>query len=349
MLPVKDHSGGGTDKLYLLRVEADILWHWDVLRNIDAYNEIDCNSGALTQPEFLLYAGDQACVVEDQPTWDMGDFMATAPADALGSMRDAFRPCENKAARRLPPRCRQWRMKQFAFYTPAHLAGADQYGIHLSRRGVAHVVRQVHALCPGQPLEIIKMATVYMLYAHELAHAWIEDIVCMSDFEKGERKPKGQRRFVKVSRQYHGYIFMEEALCSTAAFGSLHAFLFDRSDRLPSMPPFDAEQVLAAFEQWMRLQPRGYRDFIAIRERPDQSAGFIRNLLRLLLEVYQLYSDEYASPLILNKYTQWRRVAQLIDAYFACYIGPALGDFRSKASSGMGGMWKMAPPIHLEP
>lgn len=328
------------DQGTLMRMLVDIHlgWLWSV-RDDDFYAGIARNYEDLIQQPFELYAnksGDHIdkYIIEGQPTWDM-----SAP---LEDFREDY-PREEEAPFEESPLKRQgWRMEHLAWYSPAHMNPANRYGIHITRRGVAHVAQQVHALCPNEPLEIIQMTAAYKLYAHELCHAWIEDMACLFDFSQGERAANKQRNYAKTQARFNGYIFMEEAICNTAAYGWLKEFLgapkgIIKKDK--GLPNYNAQAILDAFAQWMRGQPKGYRDFAEIQEKPIESELFVQNVFRLLIEVYGIgrhgrYSHE---------------VTEAIETFLGGRLTPDGEHFHSRSSSRWDSLWCSEPPIHAVP
>jgi hypothetical protein len=295
-----------------LNLTAPLDWHWDI-RHDDAYADMMRDYAELLAEPFSLYDMDTPSVVEDQLTWDMRIHLRGEDELRAEDARQYGRPDrpeqtvdripqEDPAMPEMHPDIMAstaspdpaWRMERMAFYAPAHTHTNKRYGIHLSRRGMVHVTRQVHQFCPDQPLEVILLAASYLLFAHEMCHAWIEDLVSLYDFSSGEQRGKQDRRYTRTNARHHNHIFMEEALCNTAAYGWLQWFLLDQSSMLDrAWPSCDRDIVLGAFEHWLRGQPRGYRDFLAIRQRPHQSNVFLRNLFRLLCSIYQCCDDAY--------------------------------------------------------
>lgn len=315
-----------------LLIDTGLTWHWGV-RHDEMYVDIQKNFEELKTAEFEFYSTDSDCIVEHQPMWGMEQSWderdRTAP-DRPDEGRDADTDTSKQ--------CAKWRMEHLAYYSPAHTNSPGRYGIHLSKGGVAKLADQIHQICPQEPLEIIQLASAYKLFAHEMCHAWIEDICCLIDFSAGETASKLSRRYAKVHRKYNGYIFMEEAICNTAAYGWLHHFLFDATnkDDRKGIPPFDPQNVLNAFGQWMRRQPKGYRDFLAIDKPPHLSEQFVRNVCRLLVEVYGANEKH------------WHETAEVVGVFFDGHIDPDFRHFHPRDSNRWDTLWVGEPPVHVE-
>lgn len=316
-----------TDGALRLLIDANLNWHWGV-KDDNLYAEISRDFQKLASPDFPLYSRETECIVKNQPSWNMNKCMNADPENGESQSRRAERVEE--VDRSIP--CRRWRMEHAAYYSPAHTNKPDCYGIHLTKRGIANLAYQAHQLCPSEPLEIVQLAAVYKLYAHEMCHAWIEDICCLIDFSEGETGPRLARRYAKINQRYNGYIFMEEAICNTAAYGWLHNFLCDLTyGRDLTMPSFNPQNILNAFEQWMKSQPQGYRDFAVIKEPAHQSELFVQNICRLLVEVYEL--DRYGRHWDHSRPWHDRpphELSEAVEVFFAGHLTPDCRHFHSR-------------------
>ena len=133
---------------------------------------------------------------------------------------------------------------------------------------------------------------------------------------------KENRRYAKVHRQFNGYIFMEEAICNTAAYAWLRHSL--NCSLVPDHPK--ANELLTAVKSWMETQPKGYSSFIPLDEPPYTSRVFIENVVRLL---FQIYADAQICP-ALDK----REVEAAVAEYFGCTtVGEQQGN-RSDSERG---------------
>jgi hypothetical protein len=301
-----------------LSLHSTLDWHVNAM-STQTMNNHDDYAGLLQRyPRLLeqpcaLYAADISPIVEQQPVWDMEDEW-TPEQDAGNQSRDEHAGYNDHGTPSAPVDA-QWRMEQLAFYASAHASRYKrQYGIHMTESGIAHMTRQVHDRCPGQPLEAVLLASVYTLFAHEVCHAWIEDLVSLYDFSIGEQRARYERRYMQPHQRYHGYIFMEEALCNTAAHGWLYRFLLGGNHTNHTVsarwPGFDGTVLFDAIADWMRHQPRGYRDYLPIREIPQEHDKFLANLWRLLYQIYQCQSTptDNRHDDILCGYFCWMRV-----------------------------------------
>ena len=337
----KKYLYGKSDGIRLLH-HTDLNWHWGV-RDDQVYSEIKRDYEKLIQTRFEPYSIDGKCVVECQPIWDMANCMSDPKRGEEIQIRRKIQN-SNFVEGKDPLTCRRWRMEHWAYYAPAHTSKVDRYGIHLTKRGIAQLAHQVHQLCPKEPLEIIQLAAAYKLYTHEMCHAWIEEICCLLDFSGGETASKLARRYTQTHKRYHGYIFMEEAICNTAAYGSLQNFLSNPAyDREPTMPTFTPKNILNAFKEVMRSQPAGYRDFQEINELPHQSETFIRNIGRLLVEIYWADCD--------GRNWEHSRSSHEISDVVGMFFGVDVHHFSHitlNTNSRWNSMWPGEPPLHIE-
>lgn len=339
----KEYLVGKTDASFRLLLDANLNWHWGV-KDDPLYSEISRDFDKLIRTRFQPYSTDTQCVVISQPSWDMTSCMSdSARNDEIPISQES--PRDDPVQEKDPLTCRKWRMEHWAYYSPAHTNKSDRYGIHLTKRGIAKLAHQVHQFCPEEPLEIIQLAAVYKLYAHEMCHAWIEDICCLIDFSECETGPKLARRYAQTQKRYHSYIFMEEAICNTAAYGWLRNFLFDSpGNRDPSMPPFNPQNILDAFEKCMRTQPKGYRNFLAINEQPHKSEIFVQNVCRLLGEIYGV--DYYGSNW--KHSHSYHEIAEAVGTFFGGCIAPDCSHFHSHDKNRRDSLWAGRLPLHVE-
>lgn len=299
-----------------LRIYTNLAWHFTSSPN-QAYLASLPKGDDPSVRDFELFASELGGVIHNQPVWDMGDCLSERRLEPRGEVLEEDRrqapPQENPDGGPLP--ASEWQMERLAYYVAAHHGLPDRYGIHVLDRSVVKVAQEVHDLCPGEPLAVLQMAALYLMYAHELCHAWIEDICALVDFSVGEKAPLEDRRYTRVKKRFNSYIFMEEALCNTAAYGWLHHFLTDAAagGPGPAVPPFNAQAILASFGQWMRGQPMGYSNFLAIEEKPVRSKVFIQNLCRLMVEIYGS-----------RQYPEWIRHGWMIELQRENYLSGAI-------------------------
>ncbi|MBV5311512.1 hypothetical protein [Chromatium okenii] len=315
-----------------LSVYSSLNTQWQALTNSNKttflYDIKKENFEDLANSAVAFYASKHdGCVVHSQPIWNLSERFKKLGNDREDSIGEDNWNIEHHSNSTLPEEnrphpCRKWRMEMLAYYSPAHTNRRDAYGIHLTQRGIAKVAFQVHEQCSNEPLEIVVLATAYMLLAHEICHAWIEDLCCLFDFFDGENAPKSKRRYARINNRFNGYIFMEEAICNTAAYGFLYKHLTEHQENLMPLfktstiptfiPPFNADRILNAFENWMMKQPKGYKNFVAIQETPAQSELFIENMCRLLVEIYRVnhYSNGCNYPRCI------REITQIINGFF---------------------------------
>jgi hypothetical protein len=212
--------------------------------------------------------------------------------------------------------CRGWRMEKLAWYSDAHRHEIIDYGIHIKRGAVAKILPRLesflNAKSTPQDRRILMFSILFKIYAHERCHGWVEDISSLTDFLHEENEAdRRKRRYARTLNRLRAYIFLEEALCNTAAHGLLYHQLH-KVDELRGIglvgdliPDFDPSEIMDAFRDWMRSQPAGYRDFSEITERPQESSLFKANLVRLLTD-RRIYGYEQ-DPIVIR---------DLVEGYF---------------------------------
>jgi hypothetical protein len=319
--------GVPNDPLRLV-LDCNLAWHWGV-RDDKFIADIIKPELALSAQPFRLFDENSDCIVEDQPIWEISNV-----GDAKSNRRRAVPQPSPSIDSKVE--CSQWRMERLAYYRPAHMSvqSPDSFGIHFSRLGVLSAIDSVHRLCPRQPREVVALATLYKIFAHEMCHAWIEDICAIMDFSEGNSPTITERRYVTTHERYHGYIFVEEALCNTATYGWLNTF-FDVSVidiEKKSIPAYDAATILQALSGWMKSQPKGYRDFYPITDCPCESDIFLTNLFRLLRDVYG-YHDHH--------------ISEAISAYFGVGMSPDGAVSSQQDFNRWNCPWIGEPPLHI--
>lgn len=160
-------------------------------------------------------------------------------------------------------------IENLAWYIPAHNLRGGEYGIHLLKRGIARLTSDIQNLCPDQPVEVLAMASIFLLLGHESCHAYVEDLCCLMDFSSGTPAAVPNRRHAQTQGRWGSCIHMEEALCNTAAWGWLYEFLHTDDCR---DVPFDCTVVSDAFYRWLHCSPPGYSDFLPICCIPTERA-----------------------------------------------------------------------------
>lgn len=271
---------GASGPVGRILLDGNLNWHW-LVREDGFFSKVLTDFDRLViDPE--PFFSDQYCRdnTPNQPEWDIEEpFKDFSDLLIDSNIEESDTPLDSDD-------CPTWRIESLAYYKPAHFFDSKEYGVHLTMRGVAKGIQEIETIYSDCPREILVLAVAFKFFAHEICHAWIEDLCCLLDFANGVKTKKDQRRYAKTNKRYSGYIWMEEAICNTAAHGWLSHFLRDKSYLKPDMP-FDAGRLLEAFEAWMRRQPKGYRSFSAIDIPPHTSPVFIKNVCMLLLKIYK--------------------------------------------------------------
>lgn len=327
-------------------IDAGVGWHWHA-----GWSDLAGYFGDLGDPSsanFPLYHLDGHQLAIDQPIWCLEDYLNAPLRRAPLECSPVSSSDASLSGNGLPEDFSWQPIERLAYYCAAHSVKRERYGIHLHRKGVARMSAEIHQKCPDEPLIIVQLAAVYSLLAHELCHAWIEDLCSVVDFLQGVDKSKAERRYSLTHRRHRGYILMEEALCNTAAYGWLHGFL-QAPDCMVGMPSFDPERILCAFEKWMRQQPLGYRDFVAINDAPVQSEIFVGNICRLLIQLYGVEEvPEKERDVGEWVYQMSHGLTEAVELFFGCEMKPAIGHVLMRKTSRHDALWAGAVPIRIE-
>lgn len=203
-----------------------------------------------------------------------------------------------------------WGMDRAAYYCPVTFFHASPhsrqyYGVHILERGVASWAKSLISSNLAPP-EICYGLASLKLFAHELCHAWIEDLCYLINHTTTEIRP----RYENTLQQYNSYIFMEEAICNTAAYSVLYNnLIINKNNHLVQI---NCHSVLQEFVSQMRASPRGYRNFVEIkcRSNPGNSSDFRCMIVLLLNKVY-----DYPRTMQ-TKYGFKINLEDIIDYYF---------------------------------
>lgn len=274
-----------------LSLHRDFCWHWR--HRSERFFELLHDVDSLARENFALFSEPSDCANQEQPVWNMDPNAGWEPPSS-----DLRTPIE---------RCAGWRMELLAYYAPAsfNTTSKEKYGIHLTRKGIAKVVMDIEQRCPGQPREVILLVVIYLLFAHEASHAWIEDHL--------SKQSGGIEAYKRTQTAYHGYIKMEEALCNTWAFAFLKLFLVPwelMHHQIQCVMKYDRDQLIKAIFSWMREQPAGYRDFMVMDVTVDpfkkDSVNF-RSEATILIHLGRMLNHIYC----INPF--WKKWLEMLD------------------------------------
>jgi hypothetical protein len=198
---------------------------------------------------------------EETPEGEICDPERPAPSDQEGN--DAEGAAKGGWFRRRDP---------FGWYVPAHNR-SDDYGIHLDPGRIRRLAQKLATLAedPMVDPDDWLVAAISLVFWHEQGHALVEEWVTLWEL------PFDHEKYARTMRRRHGFIPMEEALCNTYAHGV--ATVFWQSHR-------QGPTILRALGQFMRSQPRGYRDFVPLKTWPTLTWSFFYDMARLLVREY---------------------------------------------------------------
>lgn len=309
---------------FRLLLNADMNWCWNTVDD-SPYKEIIANFDALKNLNHSLSRSESEKEIHDQPLWKDE---TTSNYAVKSTPKEIFSKNNDDTFMPIP----DWR-EIFAYYVPAHTRDKNKYGIHFIKAAIAKIASEIHDRCLDQPLPIIILATVYKIFAHEICHSWIEDICCLLNFHLGN-SPIGIKNSYSCTNQYYNsYIYWEERICNTAAHGFLHQLL--KSNHTIT-PDYDSEKILKTFSDWMRSQPKGYRDFIKITENPITSKCFLNEVYELLTRVYH--------PNDANSFQRNIEIRDVVNTFFR--------EIEIKPDKNVhpphNGFWAGSPPIHIQ-
>jgi hypothetical protein len=212
-----------------------------------------------------------------QPLWDLNNPVINDPSNDLPKT-----PTEDiRDGWDIPVR------DPLAWYVPASPASIKSrlYGIHFN---ASLILRECNQICASNPKlsgleDKFLTAFTLMVFWHEVAHGWIQDMSFAADVV-GNRGPlknwplNPEPNYFRVGARYGGLILMEEAICNTAALNMMSWWLNHR-------PWF--KDIRPYIVEYMRGQTTGYKDFIdGIPGVACAASLFEKNILCLLTNVY---------------------------------------------------------------
>ncbi len=366
-------SGDQENRLLSFVIDGNLNWHWKNVWESALEKKFSHGRDAQNTDRAGLFSLSGNSIVAKQPKWDLNDVSDKASI----SVEDGWGASQDNGSKEAPPvkggiaHSPDWHNELLACYRSAHFYDGKEYGIHISKAGALAAATRVHERCPGQNINVVLLSVVFFLFAHELCHAWIEDICSLTDFIEGGTKDIKERRYHRAQQHCNGYILMEEALCNTAAFAWLRHFLSTGAgDHLNGNDKFSANKILNAFKGWLEDQPNGYKDFVVLPEIPVDSNKFIINMMRLIVEIYDSAKElnfwKYVSTAATqathsscsadNKPTEkqpaWKdyishAATEAIGLFFGCDVKPdaSLGERRR---SHMDALWVGEVPVYLK-
>jgi len=175
-----------------------------------------------------------------------------------------------------------------AWYQPAHFNPPAEYGIYITRWGIVSYAESIIKGNKKISKEESLVSALAILWWHELTHAWVEDICSMIESLTGDD------HYSTTSKKYNSYIFMEEAICNSSAYGNLASVLDDRKPiigaKFTENTIENKQNILDVVKKIFKAQRKGYSDFYEFECSVDVEKLFFVNIAKLIHEVYE-YED----------------------------------------------------------
>lgn len=295
---------------YYLDLSENLSWHykWNICNVPASFNELVAELSALRDKPLPAIVGSPRKPRKGQPTWNPSD--PTSKSVPYRGDEDEERKDEGEGAdsgnmngSKQGDKKKRSICRYLAYYVPAHLQLPDSYGVHLIKRGIAHLRYDVQSYCKektslnAKNIEVprtLALASTLVLLGHEYIHSYVEDLCCLIDFSEGTTTlPVTDRKYMRARKRY-GVILMEECLCNTAALGWLCEFFKSPN---PTSEAFGGRQFAKytqAFYDWMKDSPAGYSWVDRHSQEPSRSENFFLNIRRLLIEIYGY--DQHSVP-----------------------------------------------------
>ena len=183
-----------------------------------------------------------------------------------------------------------------AVYKPAHFADEDEYGYGIAFKKDAFlnsVVPYINALpsdTTGTNFQTKLLGLIiYHVFAHEVCHSWVEDIVSMVDFEMGVGSGE-PNTYPRAQQKFGGFIAREEAVCETAAYGWVHDCLKKSLSKNGVNNKDEIQKLKKEYKNWLTKSTSkliGYKDYCKrVVDAPVRNQKFIKGLGRLISTRY---------------------------------------------------------------
>jgi len=183
------------------------------------------------------------------------------------------------------------RYDTYAYYRSAHACvgpedtqkSPEKYGIFYLRGALFWLCEYLKTKHENKPFEFHKnvlLIVFYHIYAHEVCHAWIEDIVSMVDFKSGHNNPLSSSYRERIGK----FKPFEESICETAAYAWSRDCLAKSFEN-----DKDREDLLEAYEDWHSKSVGsllGYSSFGRLETAPVTQPIFIKAICRLVAGGY---------------------------------------------------------------
>ena len=268
----------------------DLSFEWDYKDYLDIIKE----NGILAEYDELLIEAEEKrkeieekintelskCINPNQPIWDIEDdyYKEVVKQDDKDYVKEDNCWQENgKPLFDIP-----------AWYQPAHFNPPSDYGIYITKWGIVSYAKSLMSYNSNITKEEGLVSALALLWWHELNHAWVEDLCSIIESLTGDD------RYSKTSHKYNSYIFMEEALCNSSAYGNLASVLNDRKpiggSKFTKNTISNKNVILEAVGNMFRSQSKGYSDFYPFNCWVDVEPLFFKNIAKLLHEIYEYES-----------------------------------------------------------
>jgi hypothetical protein len=280
-----EHHGHNTNIENEIVTPFSFSFKWDY----QDYLEIIKSVGILDDYDKLIIEAkikiknnpSEKCIVEDQPIWDISDDYSKEVQITKSTEEDLkFDNCWNKNGKPI--------FDIPAWYQPAHFNPPNEYGIYITRWGIVSYAESIINMNSKISREEALVSALALLWWHELSHAWIEDICSLIESLTGDNHYSG------TLKRYNSYIFMEEAICNSSAYGNLASVLDVRKPiggaNFTENTITNKQNILDAVKKIFRGQRKGYSDFYEFDCWVHVKKIFFSSVAKLIHEVYEYES-----------------------------------------------------------
>jgi hypothetical protein len=252
--------------------DLEFQWSYDrVLKIAEAFKAYD----PAPPTEKINGVFDPRDIVPDQPVWDL-NAKPGGKDEAREEQDRKFSESRNEKSNHLG-----WRQRDpIAWYCPASFFPPEKYGIHFDAAKVRRLALNLEKHDPSASITQDEwlVAAIVKIFWHEICHGWVEDLCHLVESLNGENHYK------EIQIKLTSYVFMEEALCNTVALWMLKFFFQSHKQK---------DVIFASVIDFMKSQPKGYRDFRNdMPQWPGQSDWISKNLRKFMVKVYGFQSCE---------------------------------------------------------
>lgn len=179
-----------------------------------------------------------------------------------------------------------------AYYRPAHFISTPpqpaKFGIFFKKGAISKEIHDAIELLPPRDEKLqfyLALLIFYHVFAHEVCHAWVEDIVSMVEFQIGN---SDVNIYSATQERFRSFIALEESICETAGYGWVMDCLH-KSLKNKFIKKKEYEKLKNAYRAWLRNCTEGllgYENYRPIGGAPVSDRLFMAGMRKMIVCMY---------------------------------------------------------------